>query len=175
MCRYAMIAYKSHYACFDCRKTFKRKLLHDVDRDEQQTKDAKCPQCGALMANMGLDFEAPKMDNTKAWNHIKNLYSVGITFHSCGCSGPGYIPNSTEKLIAYFNDIKLKYFENLEFWRARVEPTNKLEQQKDYNRNWHHLSTVSSNYKKQMVTNQEGIKYWLDKIKALELKIEMIQ
>ena len=35
MCRYAMAKYKPHYACFNCRKTFKRKLMWDIKRDYQ--------------------------------------------------------------------------------------------------------------------------------------------
>ena len=30
MCRYAMVSYKPHYACFNCRKTFKRRLFYDI-------------------------------------------------------------------------------------------------------------------------------------------------
>lgn len=110
-----MARYKSHYACFECKKTFKRRLLWDINRDDKRSIEAKCPQCGQLMANMGLDFASPKKDNLKEWAHIKNLYSVGITFHSCGCLGPGYIPKSTEKLIDYIEEIKASYFRNLEF------------------------------------------------------------
>lgn len=54
MCRYSMMVYKGHYACFNCQKTFKRRHLKDVDRDAQTSVDAKCPECGNLMANMGL-------------------------------------------------------------------------------------------------------------------------
>lgn len=82
MYRYAMTTYKLHYACFNCRKTFKRKLMWDINRDNKDVREAKCPQCGDLMANMELDFESPKKDNIKEWNHIKELYSVGITFYS---------------------------------------------------------------------------------------------
>ena len=107
-----MAKYKPHYACFNCRKTFKRKLMWDIKRDNKDVTEAKCPQCVDLMANMGLDFESPKKDNIKEWNHIKELYSVGITFHSCGCSGPGYIPKDKDRLIAYFNEIKNDYTTN---------------------------------------------------------------
>ena len=68
MCRYAMTRYKQHYACFNCRKTFKRRLLSDLEsKDDFQLKEAKCPDCGQLMANMGKDFEAPKKSAIKAW------------------------------------------------------------------------------------------------------------
>ena len=68
MCRYAMTRYKPHYACFNCRKTFKRRLLSDLEsKDDFQLKEAKWPDCGQLMANMGKDFEAPKKSAIKAW------------------------------------------------------------------------------------------------------------
>ena len=76
---------KPHYACFECRKTFKRKLMWDIKRTHEDSIEAKCPECGTLMANMGLDFESPKKNNINEWNHLRSLYSVGITFHSCGC------------------------------------------------------------------------------------------
>lgn len=65
MCRYAMTSYKPHYSCFSCRKTFKRKLLVDINRDLAYAKEGeeqpfKCPQCGGIMISMGLDFKSQK-------------------------------------------------------------------------------------------------------------------
>ncbi|KIC02426.1 hypothetical protein OA88_08310 [Flavobacterium sp. JRM] len=175
MCRYAMVSYKPHYACFDCRKTFKRRLMSDIERGEKSVQEAKCPECGELMANMGLDFESPKKDDVKKWEHIKSLYSVGIAFHSCGCSGPGYIPNSKEKLIEYFENLRDTYLKNINFWRSRTEPTNKQEREKDYQKNWHELGKVSSNSKKEIIKNQEGITFWLNRVKEIESKISLIK
>lgn len=149
--------------------------MWDINRDDKRKVEAKCPQCGQLMANMGLDFAAPKRNNSAEWMHIKNLFSVGITFHSCGCSGVGYIPNSTEKLIAYFEEIKADYFENLEFWRKRIEPTTKEAIEKDKKDNQFELRRISENYKKGMIKNQDGINYWLDKIKQVEQKLDKIK
>lgn len=173
MCRYAR-PYKSHYACFQCRKTFKRRLMSDILRASESKSAAKCPECGELMADMGLDFASPKKGSIKEWEHLQTLFSVGITFHSCGCSGPGYIPNSTEKLVEYLDEIKESYLKNLDFWRNRIEPITKQENEKDINRNWFELFKVSENYKKEPVRNQEGINYWLDRIKQIELKIEKV-
>ncbi len=170
-----MTSYKPHYACFNCRKTFKRRLMADVKKGEASVFEAKCPQCGEFMVNMGLDFESPKKDDIKKWEHIKSLFSVGITFHSCGCSGPGYIPNSKEKLVEYFEGIKKRYLENMDFWRTRIEPTTKQEKERDLNKNWHKLSSISSNYKKEIVTNQEGLDYWHVKIKQVEEKLNLIK
>lgn len=170
-----MVAYKPHYACFNCRKTFKRRLMNDIKRGEKSVQEAKCPECGELMASMGLDFESPKKDDIKKWQHIKSLYSVGIAFHSCGCSGPGYIPNSKEKLIEYFEDLKQKYFKNMEFWRSRTEPTNNTERDKEWNKNWAQLSNIASKHRKEIITNQEGISFWLEKVKQIEHKISLIK
>ena len=169
-----MVSYKPHYACFECRKTFKRRLINDINRDEKLTLEARCPECRELMANMGLDFESPKKDDLKKWEHLKSLYSVGITFHSCGCNGPGYIPNSKEKLIEYFEELKDTYLKNIDFWRLRIEPTSKQTKEKDYQRNWFELGRVSSN-PKEIVKNQDGINFWLGKVKEIESKISLIK
>lgn len=171
MCRYSTAPYKPHYACFECRKTFKRRLMSDINRDDKRTVEAKCPQCGQLMADMGLDFASPPKDHIKAWAHLKDLYTVGITFHSCGCSGPGYIPASPEQLYEYLEEIKQTYLENLAFWRNRIEPETKKEKVKDQNNNWYELSSVSASYKKTVVSNQEGIHFWLNKIKEVEQQL----
>lgn len=170
-----MTSYKPHYACFNCRKTFKRRLKGDIKKGEESTYEAKCPECGELMANMGLDFKSPKKDDVKKWEHIKSLYSVGITFHSCGCSGPGYIPNSKEKLIEYFEKLKDGYFKNLDFWRTRIEPTNNIERDKDWNKNWAKLGSIASKHRKEIVKNQEGIDHWLTKVREIESKIALIK
>ncbi|WP_240474721.1 hypothetical protein [Flavobacterium sp. KMS] len=149
--------------------------MTDIERGEKSVQEAKCPECGELMANMGLDFESPKKDDVKKWEHIKSLYSVGIAFHSCGCSGPGYIPNSKEKLIEYFENLRDTYLKNINFWRSRTEPTNKQEREKDYQKNWHELGKVSSNSKKEIIKNQEGITFWLNRVKEIESKISLIK
>lgn len=149
--------------------------MNDIKRGEKSVQEAKCPECGELMASMGLDFESPKKDDIKKWQHIKSLYSVGIAFHSCGCSGPGYIPNSKEKLIEYFEDLKQKYFKNMEFWRSRTEPTNNTERDKEWNKNWAQLSNIASKHRKEIITNQEGISFWLEKVKQIEHKISLIK
>lgn len=43
MCRYAMSTYKDHFACFQCRKIFKRRLLWDVNRDKGINKEEELP------------------------------------------------------------------------------------------------------------------------------------
>jgi hypothetical protein len=171
-----MTNYKPHYACFHCRKAFKRKHLIDLGRqDKSPEKEAKCPNCGLLMADMGLDFEAPKKDNVKDWAHIKTLYSVGITFHSCGCTGPGYIPNSKDRLISYFEEVRQEYERNLDFWRQREEPTDRPGIDRDNSKNWRYISRVPyelrSSRGKGTVTNEEAKQYWIGRLKEIDHKI----
>jgi len=108
MCRYAMIKYKQHYACFSCRKSFKRRLLQDVNRGGPD-RPYRCPQCSQEMANMGLDFAAPKKTDTKAWKTLESLYEIGVTFHSCGCSGPGYRPRNPKALLEFLQQRLQEY------------------------------------------------------------------
>ena len=50
-----MMVYKDHYACFECQKTFKRKLYIDLKKGKDDSP-AKCPQCTGFMVSMGKDF-----------------------------------------------------------------------------------------------------------------------
>jgi len=61
------------FACFECRKSFKRKLGRGT---------YACPQCGNRMWEMGRQFKAPKLDDLKQWRKVEALVRGGITFHS---------------------------------------------------------------------------------------------
>ncbi|RYY33419.1 MAG: hypothetical protein EOP46_16490 [Sphingobacteriaceae bacterium] len=177
MCKYAMVAYKPHYACFNCRKTFKRRLWIDIRKGDENEKEAKCPECAQLMANMGKDFESPKKDDVKAWAHIKNLYSVGIAFQSCGCTGPGYIPQDTERLIAYFEELKQDYTKQLDFWRTRIEPSNDREIARDQSKNGNYIYQIPGEAKSQKgpIKNEDAKNYWIGRIKDVEQKLAQVQ
>lgn len=177
MCRYAMARYKSHYACFECKKTFKRRLLWDIKRDNNHEEiEAKCPQCSGLMANMGKDFEAPKMNDTKAWQHLKTLYSAGIAFHSCGCTGPGYIPNTNEALIKYLQEQRQIAEHNLQFWRSRHQPENSREIDRDISKNWDYISKVPGGMtgKSREIKNTDAINFWITRLKEIDTKINVV-
>ena len=151
--------------------------MWDIKRHNNDLIEAKCPQCGELMANMGLDFESPKKENIKEWNHIKNLYSVGITFHSCGCIGPGYIPKDNERLIAFFEERFNDYNKQLVFWRNRIEPTTEKEIQRDNSKHWESISKVpfDQRSKKGAISNEEAKNYWLGRINDVEQKLKTIK
>lgn len=183
MCRYGMTTYKPHYACFDCKKAFKRRLLSDIldgtSKDENESP-AKCPECGRIMADMGLDFEAPKKSNGKAWKHISDLYRVGITFHSCGCSGPGYIPNDSKELINHLSGIKDIYLENQHFWAKRNKaPETQSEIAKNENENGVFLRPIPIEMWKgtkndQRFDSSKAQIYWGKKVVGIEQKIQML-
>ena len=144
MCRYAVKTYKIHFACFDCRKAFKKAPVEDLaiqNGDWEDYKNAfwnyssgksktfrsenparveyllkkyknreeKCPECGKLMADLGLDFKAPKKDKVKEWEIIKGLFRSGKTFHSCGCDGIGCIPKNKDEYAAYLLSMRAYY------------------------------------------------------------------
>jgi hypothetical protein len=50
------------------------------------------------MKEMGRDFCAPKKKDIEQWKVVEILYQKGITFHSCGCSGPGYRPTKLREV-----------------------------------------------------------------------------
>ncbi len=110
MCRYAAYSYKSHYACFNCKKGFKRRLLIDITENKKaKSKEFNCPQCGQLMVNVGKDCEVPKKSQKQKWKVLKVLSDLGIGYHSCGCSGPGYIPKELDELKVYLEKNKSQY------------------------------------------------------------------
>ena len=172
MCRYAQYTYKPHLACFDCRKTFKRRRLTDINRDATDSVAARCPQCQGLLADMGLDFKSPPASDHKAWQHLRNLYSAGITYHSCGCSGPGYIPASTIELRTMLNERKREYVKNLGFWLNKSAPTTRQELASDRERNYVQYGyVVKIAGRKGSVIPQEAVAYWNARISELDQRL----
>lgn len=178
-----MTIYKPHYACFTCRKTFKRRLLRDVlngySKNTIETP-AKCPECSGPLADMGLDFESPKKNDSKAWSHIALLYKVAITFHSCGCTGPGYIPKDKEELIAHFSRIKNVYIKHQHFWARRKEnPETQSDIAKYEHKNREFLYRIPKGIKKgtkskpEYDANKAQI-YWIKRVTEIEQKIKVI-
>ncbi len=102
MCRYAMSGpYKSHFACFRCRKGFKRR---PEENGLSQPHAAGCPRCGEPMADMGLDFKPPPMPDVEHWQVVEHLFRRGFAYHSCGCGGPGYRPSRWADVPAFLRE-----------------------------------------------------------------------
>jgi hypothetical protein len=118
VCRYAY-SYKPHYACFRCRKVFRRRLPRDIGHHRDPVA-AVCPQCRAPMADMGKDFQAPPRRDAKAWRTAEQLWEIGETFHSCGCQGPGYRPRDPRGFRRFLDTRRREYTELLEHWMLRL-------------------------------------------------------
>lgn len=104
MCRYAMSGpYKEHFACFSCRKMFRRPESHELacPPAAESAPVARCPECREPMVNLGKDFKTPKRSRVEVWQVVEQLYRRGYTFHSCGCSGPGPRPRRLRELDAF--------------------------------------------------------------------------
>lgn len=182
-----MTTYKSHYACFECRKTFKRRLASDVFDGVDKTRPivpAKCPECGGMMANMGLDFASPKKSDIKTWKHLATLYHVGITFHSCGCSGPGFIPRDQEQLLSQLQQTLELYIDQQNYWaRQPVLPKTMKEIKKANGQKGGFLIVNQSNqdsnghWKRSTDTLDalEAQQYWNQKAKKVEEQIKFVK
>jgi hypothetical protein len=115
MCRYAFYKYKNTYACFRCQVGFKRRNIDDVQRDlantssaKGYTHDAKCPNCGEEMANVGRDLRLPPKTKDEQWRCIKYLVDHKYNIYSCGCQGIGFVPHKMQDAIDLVTDFALK-------------------------------------------------------------------
>lgn len=105
--------------------------------EQYRNKKQKCPDCGAEMYNVGRDFKSPKKDKIREWEIVRGMYKIGHTFESCGCHGPGYIPQKKADYIQYLENVKSAYenalsdrsmdytaaselTEYLDYWNARL-------------------------------------------------------
>ncbi|WP_162880278.1 hypothetical protein [Mariniflexile rhizosphaerae] len=159
-------------------------MLIDIDENTGYTKvwenqPYKCPECNGMTANMGLDFESPKKSDLKAWNHIRNLYETGITFHSCGCSGPGYIPKDKESLIEFLKEKKDIYIKHRRFWSNRIVPKNDSEKSKDWYKNSEYLIYIPNELKDGTNKNrkidwEKAVVYWSEKIEYIESHLKKL-
>ena len=182
MCRYSMSTYKPHYACFNCRKTFKRRLLTDLNPIIAATvsKPSKCPECGELMADMGLDFKAPAKSDKKAWEHLANLYKAGVTFHSCGCYGPGFVPKSRQALVDMLEERKTRYIRNRRFWSNQLgkAPGEGLMLSKDIKGEEAYAipkELIQSVKRRAAVDVPRAVAHWLRKIEQVETQIDELK
>lgn len=105
--------YKQAYLNYDSEKAkrFRKENTNLIIQFEQQyhNKKYKCPDCSTEMNNIGFDFKAPKKDKVKEWEIIQSMYKLGNTFHTCGCDGPGYIPQKSVDFLNYLSKIKSGY------------------------------------------------------------------
>lgn len=73
----------THWACFDCRKSFHN--LPSIKSDTDALKEKrKCPDCGKAMRDMGVSFEPPRRQARKAWAIMQLLSNRGYGFQTEG-------------------------------------------------------------------------------------------
>ncbi|MCX6366661.1 MAG: hypothetical protein NTX57_08125 [Armatimonadetes bacterium] len=94
MCRYAHHIYKQHLACFICRKVWRQERL-----DSQSAP--LCPDCHQPLTDMGKAFKEPRRNATAQWAKAEALVKNGIRFSSCGCGGPGPMPQRLNEVEAF--------------------------------------------------------------------------
>jgi DNA-directed RNA polymerase subunit RPC12/RpoP len=89
--------YLIQYACFECRKVFKRPyIVGELEHSAWLScrisgqKPAKpfaapsyrCPDCGEKTSLMGRAFRAPRQDDVDRWRAVEVLVRGGYTFWS---------------------------------------------------------------------------------------------
>ncbi len=112
---YGIHPYKQHFACFDCRKAFKRQ---DGDWGARPgpkpgrwtfhwvfSAQAPCPACGRPMVAMGFDFKAPRGSDRKQWRKVQLVALHGIRFSSFGCGGPGPRPRNLAEVGPFLDSM----------------------------------------------------------------------
>jgi DNA-directed RNA polymerase subunit RPC12/RpoP len=67
----------THWACFDCRKSF-----HNLPLESKAKR--KCPECGKTMWDMGVYFEPPRHQARKSWAIAQLLAESGYQFQTEG-------------------------------------------------------------------------------------------
>jgi hypothetical protein len=50
------------------------------------------------MINAGFDLAIPRRKDKPAWRALEAVLQAGLTFHSCGCGGPGYRPRTPSEV-----------------------------------------------------------------------------
>ncbi len=82
---------KKHFACFSCRKCFKQPGSAEWQASEEH-RPFPCPECGALMCDLGSDFKAPRKRDARQWMKVEVLAGFGFTYCPGCCDGPGQRP-----------------------------------------------------------------------------------
>src|SRR3712207_4957412 len=73
----------THWACFDCRKSFHNPRSRKPEADSEPG-ERKCPGCGGGMWDMGMYFETPPRRARKSWEIARLLAESGYTYQTEG-------------------------------------------------------------------------------------------
>jgi hypothetical protein len=106
--------YQIQFACFDCRKVFKRPF---TDKKQQRsiwlsrrtlgtsplepfvTPVHHCPDCNGLLTMMCRAFRAPRQTDIEQWGKAEFLVRSGFQFHSSAGRYPDTL-NQARKFMA---------------------------------------------------------------------------
>lgn len=85
------------YACFKCRKSFKRPQFSPSSSrfmtaeqvkgqikevlEFEASREYKCPDCGSKCSYMGKDFKAPKKADIRGWKEAETFIQSGKVFY----------------------------------------------------------------------------------------------
>jgi len=75
------------FACFVCRKSFKKPV---PDGEYEHS----CSECDSPMYEMGRNFSAPKKEDHKQWRKVQLLYAHGFRFVGSGNHNGPNIPKT---------------------------------------------------------------------------------
>jgi DNA-directed RNA polymerase subunit RPC12/RpoP len=67
----------TQFACFQCRKIFKRRISFLRKETERQV----CSQCGAKIWFTGTAFKSPRQEDVKQWRKAELLIKSAVLFH----------------------------------------------------------------------------------------------
>ena len=90
----------TQFACFQCRKVFKRRVAFYRGEAENQT----CLKCGSEMWFTGTAFKAPRRENVKQWSKAELLIKNGILFYP----NAGYRPKVLREVAPFLKTKALK-------------------------------------------------------------------
>lgn len=115
--------------------------LADLEAEYHSTR--KCPECREEMADLGLDFKAPRQTDKKAWAIIQGMYRAGHEWRTCGCDGPGWIPTTPQEYQRYLTSRMTTYENNL----MRAQASDAIEEK------------------------QASVEYWATRIRAIKQEL----
>lgn len=108
----------------------------------------KCPQCQNHMADLGLDFKVPPINDDRKWKIVEGLFKIGKRFYGCGCYSNGYIPGTKSSFKDYLIEMLAQY------------------------------QAALSNYQQQSTkavpNKMDAIKYWKKRITQVQSEINLL-
>ena len=97
----------THWACFDCRKSFAK---------DPSPTPRKCPECTGPMTDMGPYFEPPRKAAVKRWQVMKLLADSDLRFNSKDAKALIY-----SRILVVKNPRMVDVIERIEEERRRIK------------------------------------------------------